>query len=134
METKQLAMQGLIFTHRRETNILTSLNLADLVDRENYSLSPDDSIATLRSLVETTDKQIFAVVEANRQLFGVVTFNEVRAILFEAGLHAWTPLAEIAQEPAAIVNDQDGAYSVTGLSSCSCGICVSSSSFNILCI
>lgn len=104
METKQLAMDGLIFTHRRESNILSSLSLADLTERDHQVLHPDDSFGDLIRLVERTDKQVFPVVDDKRRLEGVIALSDVRGMMFQPELYARTPLKEILRKPPVILS------------------------------
>jgi CIC family chloride channel protein len=103
METKQLAMDGLIFTHRRESNILSTLSLAALTERDHQVLHPGDSFGDLIRLVQQTDKQIFAVVDDKQQLKGVIPLNDVRGLMFQPELYARTLLRDILREPPAIL-------------------------------
>src|SRR6202012_2539714 len=47
METKQLALEGQIFTHKRERNILSSLSLDKLTERDHDVLHLEDSFRDL---------------------------------------------------------------------------------------
>lgn len=104
METKQLAMDGLIFTHRRESNILTSLRLADLVESDQQVLDPGETFGDLLLLVQQADKQIFAIVDVTRHLHGVIALNDVRGMMFQPELYAATVLRDIMREPAAVLH------------------------------
>jgi CIC family chloride channel protein len=103
METKQLALDGEIFTHRREGNILSSLSLADLVERDRQILHPEQPFADLIRLLEETDRQIFAVVDVKWHLQGVIALNDVRGMLFHPELYAGTLLKDILREPPAVL-------------------------------
>jgi len=103
METKQLAMDGLIFTHRRESNILTSLSLAALLERDHQVLHSGDTFDDLLRLVQQTDKQIFAIVDAKQHLEGVIVLNDVRGMMFQREAYARTLLKDIMREPPAVL-------------------------------
>jgi CIC family chloride channel protein len=103
METKQLAMDGLIFTHRREGNILSSLNLAALTDREHRPLHPEDSFGDLIQVIQQTDKQVFAVVDAKMHLKGVIALNNIRAMMFQPELYEKTQLKDVLRKPPAVL-------------------------------
>lgn len=104
METKELAMGGQIFTHRRERNILSSLSLAKLTDRDHEVLHQEDSLRDLiRHVQRGEDKQVFAVVDVKHQLTGVIALKDVRPMFFDPELYDKTPLKDITSDPAAIL-------------------------------
>lgn len=101
METKQLAMDGLIFTHRREGNILSALSLSNLTERDQKVLHPEDSFGDLIRLVKEGDKQIYAIVDTKRQLSGVIALNDIRGMMFQPELYDKTVLKDIVRQPPA---------------------------------
>lgn len=104
METKQLAMEGLIFTHHRESNILTSLSLEAITERDEQVLSTYDSVGELFRLVAESDKQIFAAVDGEHRLKGIISLNDVRGMMFQPELHATIFITDIMREPPAILS------------------------------
>ena len=103
METKQLAMDGLIFTHRREGNILSALSLENLTERDHVVLHPEDEFGDLIRRIQDSDKQIFAIVDAKRQLSGVISLNDIRGKMFQPELYDKTLLKEIMRQPASVL-------------------------------
>ena len=99
METKQLAMDGLIFTHRREGNILSALSLENLTERDHKVLSPDDTFGDLVHWITKSNEQVFAIVDAMRRLNGVISLNDIRGQLFQPGPYDKMLLKEIMQQP-----------------------------------
>ncbi|HEV2353624.1 MAG TPA: chloride channel protein [Puia sp.] len=104
METKQLAMEGLIFTHHRESNILSTLSLAALTERDYHVLHPGDSVGDVVRLVGQTDKQVFAIVDDEHRLKGVIDLNDVREIMFQPELYGNVLVKDLLHEPPAILS------------------------------
>ncbi|HEV9035781.1 MAG TPA: chloride channel protein, partial [Puia sp.] len=103
METKQLAMDGLIFTHRREGNILSALSLENLIERDHQTLRPEDGFGDLIGHIRESDKQIFAIIDAKHKLAGVITLNDIRGKMFQPELYDQLLLKEIMRQPAAVL-------------------------------
>jgi CIC family chloride channel protein len=82
METKKLALEGQIFTHRKEKNILTSIVLEDMLHDSYASIQPEKKLEDLIDLVKKTEKNIFAVVDASGEFVGIVELNDIREKLF----------------------------------------------------
>jgi CIC family chloride channel protein len=102
METKQLAMSGEIFTHRREQNILSMLSLNSMTERDHEVLHPADSLKDLVSRLATSDSPIFAVVDAEQRLLGVITLNDIRSMIFEPESQGIL-LKDLLKQPSAIL-------------------------------
>lgn len=100
METKQLALSGAIFTHHREHNILSALSLGSLTERDHEVFDPGTSFKDLISHIAKVDKHIFAVVDAEYHLNGVITLNDIRGMLFQREAYDNTPLKDIMRQPA----------------------------------
>lgn len=105
METKQLALAGEIFTHRRERNILSALSLSSITERDQDVFHPEDAFRDLIRHVAKVDKQVFAVVDADQRLLGVINMNDIRGMLFQPERYDETTLQDIFHQPAAILPD-----------------------------
>ena len=58
METKKLAMEGQIFTHKKEKNILTSIVLKDILQENYESIQPGKKLRDLVELLKKSEKNI----------------------------------------------------------------------------
>lgn len=103
METKQLALSGEIFTHRRESNILSTLSLTSLTERDHQVFHPADSLKDLLRHVIQGDKQIFAVVDDMHRLTGVIGTSEIRGMILTPDDHQKTLLKELIRQPLSVL-------------------------------
>ena len=103
METKQLALTGQIFTHKRERNILSSLSLTNLTERDHQVLHPEDSFQDLIRHVQREDKNVFAVVDSAHHLTGIIELGDIKSMLFQPELYDKTALKSIIKRPAEIL-------------------------------
>ncbi|MDR1181275.1 MAG: chloride channel protein [Bacteroidales bacterium] len=81
--TKSLAMEGNLVTHHKDKQALGKLDVKDLIENNFTTLSPD---ATLRDLVDTiahSTRNIFPLVDENKQFYGIIILDDVRQIIFE---------------------------------------------------
>src|SRR6478735_1572835 len=58
MDTKKLALEGQIFTHKKEKNILTSIMLQDMLQDNYESIQPDKKLKDLIELIKKSEKNI----------------------------------------------------------------------------
>ncbi len=103
METKQLALQGQIFTHKRERNILSSLTMSSLLQKDHHVLHLEDSFGDLISQLETTDKNIFAVLDPSERLAGIIELKDIKSMLFHPELYEQTQLKSLIKKPPEIL-------------------------------
>ncbi len=83
METKQLAMEGQIFTHKKEDNILSQLKVADF-RLENYStIQIDQHLTDLVQLINQSHRNLFAVTDKDNKFMGIIELNDLKGRLFD---------------------------------------------------
>lgn len=104
METKQLAMDGLIFTHRRERNILSALSLETLTERDHHPLRPENTLHDLIEQLRDADRQVFAVVDHQHSLKGVIAFSDIRGMVLQPGQYEEIPLQDLVRQPATVLS------------------------------
>lgn len=105
METKQLALSGEIFTHRREQNILSLLSLDSLTERDGRAFHPTDQLHAFVQHITASDKPVFAVVDDARRLLGVIALNDIRGIVFQLDVHDRTMLKDFMRPPLAVLQN-----------------------------
>jgi CIC family chloride channel protein len=108
MEIKKLAMEGQIFTHKKERNILTSIVLADMVQEQYESIGPDKKLKDLIEVIKRSEKNIFAVVDNKERFMGIVELNDIKQKLFQPDCYNSVSIKSMMKKPAAILyTDQD---------------------------
>ncbi|WP_290798313.1 chloride channel protein [Flavihumibacter sp. UBA7668] len=106
METKQLAMEGRIFTHRKEDNILSQLKVADFRLELYDTIQIDQSLADLVGLINTSNRNLFAVTDKDNRFTGIVELNDLKGRLFDpVGLSETKIKTYVKKAPALITPD-----------------------------
>ncbi|HEY0047232.1 MAG TPA: chloride channel protein [Flavobacterium sp.] len=108
MDVKHLATMGHVFTSDKDRNILSNIDVLSLVQSELKVLKVDDDIEQVVELLRTTNQKVFAVVDRNELLIGIVDFDHIKPVLFNAFRLKHTPLSEIITQPAAEIKYDDG--------------------------
>jgi chloride channel protein, CIC family len=103
METKKLALEGQIFTHKKEKNILTSINLADMLEEHYESILVDKKLKDLVDIIKKSDKNIFAVQDTKARFVGIIELNDIKHKLFQSEMHERTTIRSILKKPAAVL-------------------------------
>jgi CIC family chloride channel protein len=108
METKKLALEGQIFTHKKERNILTSIVLADMLQEQFESIGPDKKLKDLIEIIKKSEKNIFAVVDNKERFMGIIELNDIKQKIFQPDYYNSVSIKSIMKKPAAILyTDQD---------------------------
>jgi CIC family chloride channel protein len=108
METKKLALEGQIFTPKKERNILTSIKLEDILQDTYERVSIDKKLQELVEIVKKSDKNIYAVIDGKERFAGIIELNDIKQRLFKPDQFGLVPIKSLMKKPAAILhNDQD---------------------------
>jgi chloride channel protein, CIC family len=112
METKKLALEGQIFTHQKEKNILTSIHLESMLQDKYESLFIDEKLKDLVELIKKSDKNIFAVLDRRERFAGIIELNDIKQKLFQPEQFDKIPVRSIMKKPAAILHQDQNMHSV----------------------
>lgn len=107
MDVKNLAKKGHAFTSNKDTNILSTLETTSIIQTDYLTVSPNENLERLVDLISHSNQVIFAVVDSEKNLLGIVHFNDIREIIFNAYRVKYTLVREIMTEPTEIVSPDD---------------------------
>ena len=107
MDVKNLAKKGHAFTSNKDTNILSTLETTSIIQTDYLTVSPDENLERLVDLISHSNQVIFAVVDTEKNLLGIVHFNDIREIIFNTYRVKYTLVKEIMIEPTEIIFPDD---------------------------
>jgi len=105
-ELKSLADQGKIFTNKHDKNILFSLKTEDFIDRYSQVINENAPVKELFELVKNGNKNIFAVVNDEKTLRGILTLDDIRPYLFTND-EVSASVNQIMKAPPAIIHPEN---------------------------
>lgn len=105
-ELKSMADQGKIFTNEHDKNLLFSLKTEEFIDRYSQTIQENAPIDDLFELVKNGDKNMFAIVDSQKTLRGVLTLDDIRPYLFNVENNPIT-ITGIMKTPPAIIHPED---------------------------
>jgi chloride channel protein, CIC family len=112
METKKLAMEGQIFTHKKERNILTSIRLDEMLQDRYDSIGDESRLRELVEVVKKSEKNIFAVHDARKRFLGIVELNDIKQLLFQPEKFDTVLVRSLVKKPPAIIFDHEDMHIV----------------------
>lgn len=112
METKKLAVEGQIFTHKKEKNILTSIRLDSILQDKYEGIELDKKLRDLVEVVKKSEKNIFAVVDSKGKFAGIIELNDIKQKLFQPELFDKTTVKSLLKKPPAFLYYDDDMHTV----------------------
>jgi len=112
METKKLALEGQIFTQKKEKNILTSISLDDMLLDTYDSIGIDKKLTQLVEIIKRSDKNIFAITDRNEKFVGIIELNDIKQKLFHQDQFDKVTIKSILKKPAAVLMQGQDMHSV----------------------
>ena len=103
MDVKDLAQKGHAFTSNKDTNVLSTLDTNSIIQTDYLTVSPDENLEKLVDLISHSNQVIFAVVDKEQHLLGIVHFNNIREIIFNTYRVKYTLVKDIMATPAEVI-------------------------------
>ncbi|WP_366183706.1 chloride channel protein [Flavobacterium ovatum] len=103
MDVKELAKKGHAFTNNKDHNVLSTLDIESLIQTDCLTVAPEDSLVKLVDLISHSNQTVFAVINKERELEGVVHFNDIREIIFNPYRVKYTLIKDIMKQPPSII-------------------------------
>lgn len=112
MEIKKLALEGQVFTHKKEKNILTSINLKEMLQDNYESIGAESKLKDLVEIIKKSEKNIFAVTDTKERFIGIVELNDIKQRLFRPEQFDKIPIRSLMKKPAAVLSISDSMHVV----------------------
>jgi|TARA_R110002126_G_scaffold7508_19_gene36835 CIC family chloride channel protein len=103
MDVKDLVQKGHAFTSNKDTNVLSTLDTTSIIQTDYLTVSPDENLEKLVDLISHSNQVIFAVVDKEQHLLGIVHFNNIREIIFNTYRVKYTLVKDIMATPAEVI-------------------------------
>jgi CIC family chloride channel protein len=107
METKQLAMRGEIFTHKKEQNILSTISLEEILDNSYETISINSSLGDMMKIVSGSNKNVFAVHDEEELFVGILELNDVKKLILRTDIDVETAIAGLVKQPPEVIFYKD---------------------------
>ncbi|HRA72572.1 MAG TPA: chloride channel protein [Flavobacterium sp.] len=112
LDAKSLVKKGNAFTSNKDTNILSTLDTNVIIQTDYLTVLPNENLEKLVDLISHSNQVIFAVVDEEKKLLGVVHFNDIREIIFNQYRVKYTLVKEIMAKPIDIIYPTDSMETV----------------------
>lgn len=107
METRKMAEEGKIFTEDKDKNVLLLLQTTDLIEHDIFMLYPDDTLGELVKVITKSKRNIFVVIDREKNLLGILTLDDVRECMFQPEMYEKLRVKDKMKPPPATVSITD---------------------------
>ncbi|MBF4507321.1 chloride channel protein [Flavobacterium sp. JLP] len=114
LDVKNLAKKGHAFTSNKDSNILSTLDIDTIIQCDYLTVHPDEHLNKLVDLISHSNQVVFAVVNNEKELVGIVHFNDIREIIFNAYRVKYTLIRDVMKTPPATISSFDSMEIVMG--------------------
>ena len=105
--TKKLAEKGELLTHDMDQNVLTLLNVESVIETNLDTVGPDMSLGELVKVIAKSRRNIYPVLDNDKNFLGIVWLDDVREIMFERSKYNEFNVRNLMFYPRATVNLTD---------------------------
>lgn len=115
LDLKNLVKKGHAFTSNKDTNILSVLDTEKIIQKDYLTIAPEEKLEKLIDLISHSDQVVFAVVTKEKELVGIIYFNDIREIIFSNTSVKSILVSEIMIKPHRIIYHTDTMETVMNL-------------------
>ncbi|PTS98130.1 chloride channel protein, partial [Flavobacterium sp. HMWF030] len=107
LDVKGLAKKGHAFTSNKDSNILSTLDIDTIIQCDYLTVHPEENLTKLVDLISHSNQVVFAVVNNEKELVGIVHFNDIREIIFNSYRVKYTLIKDVMKIPPATISSSD---------------------------
>lgn len=97
----RLAKRGELLTHRKDQAVLTLLKINNVIETDFLPVYPDMTLKDMVDTIAKSKRNLFPVLNENRELVGIVLLDEIRNIMFRPDLYRRMKVSTFMSMPPA---------------------------------
>lgn len=105
--TKRLAKRGELITHHKDKALLTLMELKKVIETDIQTITPDKNLGALVKIIANSNRNIYAVVDENKNLQGIILLDHIRHFMFHQELYSTVEVKDLMITPPEIVQCTD---------------------------
>ncbi|PAM93812.1 chloride channel protein [Flavobacterium sp. IR1] len=107
LDVKGLVKKGHVFTSNKDSNILSTLDIDAIIQCDYLTVHPEEHLTKLVDLISHSNQVVFAVVNDDKDLVGIVHFNDIREIIFNSYRVKYTLIKDVMKTPTVTILSND---------------------------
>ncbi len=110
--TKKLAGKGELMTHHKDKAVLSLLKVEKLIETNFNCVPLDGNLGDFVKAVEQSERNVFPVIDAENNYYGVLFVNDLRKLIFKTGLYETILIKDLMFMPSVSVEPEETMDSV----------------------
>lgn len=111
--TVELAKRGELITHDKDKNVLMMMRIDKLIEKNFKTVTPDMLLGDLlKKAVAKSTRNIFPVVDSQKQFLGIVLLDDVRPIMFDTEMYDKVTVQTVMKSAPEVIFFDDTAEKV----------------------
>ena len=102
--TKELAEKGDLITHNKDQAVLTTLDVRSVIENNFIPIHPEMTLGEmLKNGVAHSNRNIFPVINDQRQFLGIILLDDIRHIMFDQTMYDTVNVQTFMHEAAEVI-------------------------------
>ena len=85
--TMRLARRGELLTHHKDKAVLTLMKMNSVIETDFQTVTPDMNLKQMVDTISKSSRNLFPVLDSEKNLVGVVLLDDIRNIMFRPDLY-----------------------------------------------
>lgn len=99
----RLAQRGELITHNKDKAVLTLLKLKNVIETDLLTVEVDSTLGELVRVISKSKRNLFPVIDHEKNFFGVVLLDDIREFMFNKELYNKTLVKDLMVMPPAVI-------------------------------
>ncbi|MDH5603445.1 MAG: chloride channel protein, partial [Cyclobacteriaceae bacterium] len=110
--TKHLIEKGDLIQYDKDRQVLSQINLDKIIETDLLRVHPEATLGELVKLVKRSRRNIFPVVNEEEELFGIITLDSIRQIMFDRDSYKNIQVKTLMSAAPAYISSHENMQSV----------------------
>ena len=110
--TNNLIERGEYVPHDKDKQLLSSMNLGTILEKDLLTVHPDKYLKDLVQLVKKSKRNVFPVVNEHGELNGIITLDDIRELMFDEEARNEIQIRSIMHEPPGYISSTESMHAV----------------------
>ena len=105
--TKRLALRGELMTHNKDKAVLQMMKAKKLIETNFSTIHPDATLGELVEVISKSSRNVFPVVDENRNFAGIIFMDHIREIIFKPEMYENTYVRDLLFTPEITIHPDE---------------------------
>lgn len=102
--SKKLALRGELMTHNKDKAVLSMMKADNLIETNFLTARPNETLGDLVKLIAKSSRNIFPVIDEDKNFLGIVFLDHIREIIFQPEMYNSTWVRDLLFRPEVTVD------------------------------